>query len=160
MKVRFNRAYQVLKTMTVKSVMIKCVNMRYTQEYIANVFWRQHIAKVSSIIFIPYLKNDTIYNIAYIAIDEWCDSESAYNFIQRLKEPSKEVRLVHRDDDWWPVEINTHNNGNIYVGAYTQTFTPDYFEYKEDKTDECSEDDATEIYIADEYEYDYDYAFA
>ena len=153
MKVRFHREYQVLKTMSVKSVMINCVDSQYTQEYIANVFWRQHIAKVSSITLIPYLKNGDIYTIAYIAIDEWCDSEAAYNFIQRLKDPSKEARLVHHDDDWWPVEINTHNNGDIYVGAYTLAFTSDYF-VKDVETANCTDDDETVPCSDDEYEFD------
>ena len=129
--------------------MITCVESQYTQEYIANVFWRQHIAKVGSITLIPYLKNGQIYSIAYIAIDEWCDSEAAYNFIQRLKDSSREVRIVHQDDDWWTVEINTHNNGEIYVGAYTMAFMSDYFVKDledDDMTVPCSEvdeDDAT-----------------
>lgn len=127
--------------MSIKSVMITCVESQYTQEYIANVFWRQHIAKVGSITLIPYLKNGQIYSIAYIAIDEWCDSEAAYNFIQRLKDSSREVRIVHQDDDWWTVEINTHNNGEIYVGAYTMAFMSDYF--MRDEQDEQDEDDAT-----------------
>ncbi len=153
MKVRFHREYQVLKTMSVKSVMINCVDSQYTQEYIANVFWRQHIAKVSSITLIPYLKNSGIYNIAYIAIDEWCDSEAAYNFIQRLKDPSKEARLVHHDDDWWTVEINTHNNGDICVGAYTTAFMSNYFT-KDDETANCTDDTNTAYYNDDECEFD------
>lgn len=133
--------------------MINCVDSQYTQEYIANVFWRQHIAKVSSITLIPYLKNGDIYTIAYIAIDEWCDSEAAYNFIQRLKDPSKEARIVHHDDDWWPVEINTHNNGDIYVGAYTLAFTSDYF-VKDVETANCTDYDETVPCSDDEYEFD------
>jgi hypothetical protein len=134
--------------MSIKSVMISCVESQYTQEYIANVFWRQHIAKVGSITLIPYLKNGQICSIAYIAIDEWCDSEAAYNFIQRLKDSSREVRIVHHDDEWWPVEINTHNNGEIYVGAYTMAFMSDYFvrdeqDEQDDATAPCSEVDAT-----------------
>lgn len=153
MKVRFHRAYQVFKTMSVKSVMINCVESQYTQEYIANVFWRQHIAKVSSITLIPYLKNGEIYSIAYIAIDQWCDSEAAYNFIQRLKDPSREARIVHYDDEWWPVEINTHNNGDIYVGAYTLAFMSDYFvrdeQVEDDATAPCTEVDDKEWYDFD-----------
>ena len=128
--------------MSVKSVMIKCVESQYTQEYIANVFWRQNIAKVSSITLIPYLKNSENYSIAYIAIDEWCASEVAYNFINRLKDTSKEARLVHSVDDWWPVEINTHNNGDIWLGAYTVVFTSDYF-VKDVETANCADNDET-----------------
>ena len=127
MKVRIYRAYQVFKTMSIKSVMINCVESQYTQEYIANVFWRQHIAKVGSITLIPYLKNGEICSIAYVNIDQWCDSEAAYNFIKRLKDSSREVRIVHQDDDWWSVQINTHNNGAICVGAYTLAFPSSYF---------------------------------
>jgi hypothetical protein len=129
--------------------MINCVESQYTQEYIANVFWRQHIAKVSSITLIPYLKNCEICSIAYINIDQWCDSEAAYNFIQRLKDPSRETRIVHNDDDWWPVQINTHNNGEIYVGAYTLAFPSSYFvrdesEEEDDATAPCTEVDDEE----------------
>jgi hypothetical protein len=99
--------------MSIKSLMINCVESQYSQEYIANVFWRQNIAKVSTITLIPYLNNSKICRIAYINIAQWCDSEAAYNFIQRLKDSSKEARIVHNDDEWWPVQINTHNNGEI-----------------------------------------------
>ncbi len=132
--------------MSVKSVMISCVNCHYTQEYIANVFWRQHIAQVSAITLIPIIQNGEICSIAYINIDQWCDSEAAYNLIQRLKDSSKEARIVHHDDDWWPVEINTHNNGDIYLGAYTLTFSSSYFvkEVEDDATAICTEDDIAE----------------
>lgn len=128
--------------MSIKSVMISCVESQYTQEYIANVFWRQHIARVSSITLMPYLKNGEIYSFAYIAIDEWCDSEAAYNFIQRLKDSSREVRIVHQDDDWWTVQINTHNNGEICVGSFTLAFPSSY--YVRDEQDE--QDDVTAPY--------------
>lgn len=119
--------------------MIPCVESQYTQEYIANVFWRLHIAKVSSITLIPYLKNNEIYNIAYILIDDWCDSESAYNFIQRVKNPEREARIIHNsDEDWWPVQINTHNDGKMYVGTYTVTFDSEYFQRD---VSSCSDDE-------------------
>ena len=145
MKVRIHRAYQVFKTMSIKSVMINCVESQYTQEYIANVFWRQHIAKVGSITLIPYLKNGEICSIAYVNIDQWCDSEAAYNFIQRLKDSSREVRIVHQDDDWWPVQINTHNNGEIYVGAYTLAFPSSYFVRDESEEDDDATVPCTEV---------------
>lgn len=113
--------------MSVNSLMINCVETQYTHEYIANVFWRQHIAKVSSITLIPYIKNSEIFSIAYINIAEWCDTETAYNFIKRLNDSSKEVRIVHHEDYWWKVQFNTHNNGDISVGAYTLPFDATYF---------------------------------
>lgn len=113
--------------MSIKSLMIPFVESQYTQEYIANVFWSQYIAKVSMITLIPYIKNSTICSIAYISIAEWCDSEAAYNFIQRLNNPDKETRIVHYEDEWWPILLNTHNNGDINVGSYTRAFDSSYF---------------------------------
>jgi len=122
-------------TMTIFSLMINYIESQYTAEYIANVFWYQHIAQVSSITLIPNLKNTEIFHTAYIAIAYWCDSEVAYNFIQRLKNREKEARIVHKDDDWWPVEINTHNDGLIDVGPFTTKFPDSYFEKAIDDQD-------------------------
>lgn len=121
---------------TIKTLMIPCIENQYTQEYIANVFWKQHIAKVSSITLIPYIKNSEIYTTAYINIDTWCDTESAYNFIQRLKTTNSESRLVYQDDNWWPVQLNIHNNGDINVGSYTASFDSSYFEQSNRSTDD------------------------
>jgi len=86
----------------IKSLIIPRIERQYTQKYIADVFWRQHIAKVSSITLIPYSK---MYNTAYITIGEWSDTEIAYNFIQRVNNLYKEARIVHRDDEWWPIQL-------------------------------------------------------
>lgn len=118
--------------------MINCIEIQYTQEYIANVFWRQDIAKVSSITLIPYIKNSEMYSIAYINIDEWCETEAAYNFIKRLKSVEKEARLVYHEDSWWPIQINTHNNGELSVGDYTVSFESDYWVKNEVSSVSCS----------------------
>lgn len=111
------------------NLMITCLEGEYTQEYIANVFWNLHIAKVSNITLIPFInKQSEICNIAYIKVNQWCESEAAYNFIRRLNAPDKEARIVHREYKWWPVQINTHNNGDISVGTYTVQFDSAYFE--------------------------------
>jgi hypothetical protein len=114
--------------MSIKSLMIANVESQHTAEYIANVFWNQNIAQVSSITLIPYLKETEILQMAYIDIEYWCDSEVAYNFLQRLKVPEGEARVIHFADDWWPVQINTHNNGQLLAGVYTTTFSYSYFE--------------------------------
>lgn len=136
------------------SLMLPCVESQYTQEYIANVFYRQNIAKVSNITLIPYIKNTQIYSIAYISISEWCDSESAYNLIKRLNNTSKETRIIHNDDDWWSVHINTHNNGTMNVGDYTLSFNSEYFNRNYDA------DTISSIEVNDDYEFeDDDYEF-
>ena len=116
------------KMFSIKNLIINCVELQYSHHYIADVFWYKNIAQVSSVTLIPYLKNGKVFNIAYITIDEWSDREVAYNFIQRLKNPNNEARFVYNDDNWWPIKINTHNNGNIVVGNYTIQFDEDYYD--------------------------------
>jgi len=124
--------------MTITTVMIPNIEDKYTAEYIANVLWNNNIAKVSKITITPaYLKEGNVYNNAYILIQQWCESEAAYNIIQRLKNPEKEARIVHYDDEWWTIELNTHNNGDINVLHYTTKFNDTYFL----KNEELDEDD-------------------
>ena len=110
---------------SVNNLIINCVELQHSHYYIADVFWHKHIAQVSKVTLIPYLKNGKVFNIAYITIGQW--SELSYNFIQRLKNPNKETRFVYNDDNWWPIKINTHNNGDIVVGNYTIEFDDNYF---------------------------------
>ena len=113
--------------MSINSVMISRILPEYTAEYIANVFWNRNIAQVSSVTLLPYLQDSILFQTAYVNIAAWTDSEIAYNFIERLKDTTKNARIVHHEDFWWPVKINTHNDGNISVGPYTTTFPETYF---------------------------------
>jgi hypothetical protein len=63
--------------------------------------------------------------MAYIYIGSWCDTEVAYNFLQRLKDINKESRLVHYCEEWWPVEINMNN---VFMLNYSTSFPPSYYE--------------------------------
>lgn len=116
-----------LKKMSITTVTIPCVHNQYTAEYIANVLWRNKLAKVSKITLMPYLSGDQVFNTAYILIDQWVDSEIAYNIINRLKNSEKEARIVHNDDESWIIEINTHNDGNINIPYCTTSFDENYF---------------------------------
>lgn len=113
--------------MSIKSLFIKHIASKYTAEYIANLLWRQNIAQVSAITLIPYhLRNKTKKQSAYIEIATWSDSEIAYNFIRRLSDPSKETRLIYKDDNWWKVQVNSHSS--IFLDSYTTTFSSEYFD--------------------------------
>ena len=133
------------------NLMITCLENLYTAEYIANAFWNNHIAKVSKITLIPYLKNSEIYNVAYITVQQWGESEAAYNFIQRINQPDGEARLVHHDEEWFPVQLNTHNNGDLEVGDYTTIIPNQYYErvYNWESIDAKEEDDEVAA-LADE----------
>ena len=130
--------------MSINSLMIQFVEFEYTAEYIANVFWRQHIAQVSNITLIPYLQNSDVFYVAYITIDHWVDSESAYNFVQRLKNQGTEARLVHSGDDWWAVKNNSHNSGELVVGNYTTIFDRNYYQNSDEVAVDVSEEEEEE----------------
>jgi hypothetical protein len=116
--------------MSIKSITIPAVEVKYTAEYIANVLWSQNVAQTNLITMIPYLRENMVYNIVYIGIEFWCDSEVAFNFIKKLQDPLKEVRLVHNSDDWWNVEINKHNSGTNYLYPYSKKFDKTFFNKK------------------------------
>jgi len=116
--------------MSIKSITIPAVEVKYTAEDIAHILWTNNIAQSKLITMVPYLRDDMVYNIVYIGIEFWCDSEVAFNFIKKLKDPLKEVRLVHNSDDWWNVEINKHNSGTNYLYPYSKRFDKTFFNKK------------------------------
>lgn len=130
------------------SLFIPCIEAQYSAEYIANTLWNQKLAQVSAIVLVPIVISDFTYQKAYIKIAHWYDSEIAYNFINRLNKQSIETRIVHRDDDWWPVEMLKSNI--IFDSEYDNitTFNQEYFvknEIFEEQKDETKEDIIIEI---------------
>lgn len=111
--------------MPVKNLIIPCVESYYGHKHIANVFWKQQIAKIGSVTLIPSSRSSKKqYNVAYITVSEWCDSEVAYNFIKRISNSNKETRLIYKSDKWWPI-YNDNNRQNNH--KYTTTFDNNYF---------------------------------
>jgi hypothetical protein len=86
----------------ITSLYIPHVEPYYSADYVADILDRNGIAKVSKIAF--ELNNK--YKRAWIDIKAWHDTDAAYNFINMLRNPSREVRLVHCGDYWWSVKIN------------------------------------------------------
>ena len=131
------------------SLFIPCIEAQYSAEYIANTLWNQKVAQISAIVLVPIVVSDFTYQKAYIKIASWCDSEIAYNFINRLNNQSIETRIVHQDDDWWPVEILKSNI--IFNSEYDNitTFDEKYFVKNEicdeEQKDETNEEQKEEI---------------
>lgn len=101
--------------------MISNIKPEYTPMYIANILKAREIAQVTSITLIPEIKNGEIFNIAYIDIDTYCDTEAAYDFIDNIKSG---LFVLYHDiqDKPWVFQKNTHNSGGLYVGTYTTNF--------------------------------------
>lgn len=134
--------------MSITNLFIPCIETKYSAEYIANTLWNQKVAQISAIVLVPIVISDFTYQKAYIKIARWYDSEIAYNFINRLNNQSIETRIVHQDDDWWPVEILKSNI--IFNSEYDNitTFDETYFvknEIFEEHKDETKEDIIIEI---------------
>jgi hypothetical protein len=89
----------------ITSLYISKIEKSFNAEFIANVFDKNGIAKVSRVLLEPRKKFER-YNKAYIEIKEWCNNETAFNFIMRLKNPMVEARIIYSDDYWWNVYIN------------------------------------------------------
>lgn len=105
--------------------MINQVKTHYTAEHIAFTLLTKEISHVSSITLIPQIDNDNgeIYNIAYIDIDMYCDTEAAYEFIHSIKDG--DTYILHHDNDTdnpWVFQLNTHNFGGLSVGTFTTKF--------------------------------------
>jgi hypothetical protein len=108
--------------MTIKSIMIPKVNTIYTADHIAFTLLTKEICHVSSITLIPQIYDAEIYNIAYIDIYSYCDTEAAYEFILYIK--NGVFKLLHDNDhdNIWDFQINTHNNGLLSIGSFTTKF--------------------------------------
>jgi hypothetical protein len=123
----------------ITSVYIPKVGKEYTAEFIANIFDKNGIAKVSKVILEPYKSlsfQAEKYNRAYIEIYYWHDREATFNFIKSLRSANRESRLVHSLDNWWTVEINKfpHKLSTICDKHRIVTVFRDYFEnvYEDD----------------------------
>ena len=123
-------------------LMIPCVEfpsyVAYEDQphYVANTFLKQNIAKINDITLIPYWRNGVVVYVGFITILEWLDTENSYNFIQKLKNPSKETRMVYDDDDWWVIQLNTGDECNFAVENYTVYFSyPTDFEEVEEEVE-------------------------
>ena len=82
-------------------------------DYIVDKFSKNNIANIDKIIFKPCKlthkkTNKHRFYSAYLRIQNWHDTENAYNFIKRLQNENKETRFVHNMDDWWAVKINKY----------------------------------------------------
>ena len=114
----------------ISSIIISGIAEGYTAEYIANVLWKQGLAQISRITMLPYLEHDTntMCFTAYADIQQWADTEAAFNFIKRL-DKTFVARIVYHDDDAWHVRLNTHYNANdnVHLFAYSTNFNHQYY---------------------------------
>lgn len=131
----------------ITSIYIPRIENVFNAEFIADVFDRNGIAQVSRVYIEPYksiMQNGLNgYNRAYIAVKSWHDTEAAYNFIERLRNPNREARIVYSDDNWWPVDINKYPTK---LASNKRVLTV----FEEKQLDFCSDDLSTTAVASDE----------
>jgi len=122
--------------MAFKFLMIPRVKTIYTADHIAFTLLTKEICHLSSITLIPQINdadgdgeiyNAEIYNIAYIDVSTYCDTENAYEFIHSIKNG---IYILHHDNDTeniWTIQLNTHNSGDLCLGHFTTKFPLKYY---------------------------------
>jgi len=115
--------------MTFNSLMIHKVKTIYTADHIAFTLLTKEICHVASITLIPQIDDDNgeIFNIAYIDVGTYCDTENAYQFIHSIKDG---IYILHHDNDihnLWAIQLNIHNSGGLSVGDFTTKYTQKHY---------------------------------
>lgn len=133
----------------ITSIYIPRIETVFNAEFIADIFDRNGIAKVSRVYIEPYkslIKNGlNNYNRAYIAIKTWYDTEAAFNFIDRLRNPTREARLIYSDDNWWPVDINNNTTKLASNKRVLTVFEDNQFEFDNLSTTAVASDELNEF---------------
>lgn len=160
----------------IQNIYIPRIESIFNAEFIADTFHKNGIAKVSKIYIEPYIEHNkyTItekYNRAYINIKYWYNTKSATNFIDRLMNPNREVRLIYDDENWWPIHINNYPEKITYknnvltifneISNEPQTFTQKSMNNYKNEMDTNILDDylheidkSRELWFSEQYIYD------
>ena len=110
---------------SVARMMIANLENYITAEFIADVFWRQHICQVSSVTMLP---NEANKQTAYITVGYWFPNTSTTNFRRRLNEQGGEARIIYEDDYWWPVSFTSSKPKE----GFTTIMSIDFFKKMEE----------------------------
>lgn len=109
----------------ITSLYLPCVENKYNAYDIASVFDYSGIAQIG----IVSIERNGFYNRVYLGVECWHDTEIAYNFIMRLKNPSIEAKIIHNVEAelWWVVRVNKFEHKLSGAGRQKRsitTFTP------------------------------------
>lgn len=88
------------------SLFMPRIEANYSAADMIDAFYTSGIATLSRVAYKPYVVDNTLYFRAYANVSEWHDTESASNFITRLKDPKKETRFIYQEEDWFVVRID------------------------------------------------------
>jgi len=69
----------------------------YTHQGIQELFYKNNIADVNEVTILPEFVQGQLINRAYVQVEEWHDSEAAFNFIKEMD--SKRGAIISSLDD-------------------------------------------------------------
>jgi hypothetical protein len=117
----------------VLSLIIPVVSHNTTAENIVKIFYKLDIATIKRVTLLPVADvTDNVSNVAYMEIGYWHDTETAYRFIERLRDNTKECRIVYDDPLWWNVMENHDNYHVTYDPSYSNQTTDFIYAYGEE----------------------------
>ena len=96
----------------IKSLLITLVEDKHSSaEYIADFFDTKEIAKVSRILLLPYsvlMNSESMRGaMAFVEIEEWYDTEIAWEFIRDLNDPNIVIKTIYNTyETSWSVARN------------------------------------------------------
>ena len=119
----------------ITSLYLPAVEKHFTAYDIAMAFHTDNIL-IPSVITI---EKGAEFNSVYIGIQQWHDTEAAYNFIMSLSNPAIETLYGNGEGGSWVVEVNVYSHKLVNTGSKKRsvtTFSPSYFAYEEEEEDE------------------------
>lgn len=131
------------------SLLIPVVSNSTTPGDIVTLFYKLDIATIKRVTLLPVADvTDNVSNSAYIEIGYWHDTETAYRFIERLRDNTKECRIVYDDPLWWNVIVNHENYHVTYDPRFSSQTTEFIHAYGEEPVEAIY--DLTEFFKSDD----------
>ena len=123
--------------MSIKSIIISGIPIKYTHNFIAQLFWGRGIAQIKSISSLSYVDGEHVYRRSYITIERYRTYEEAYCFIDSLDDKTTPTYIQISLTERWQVHINP-NKLDPDCLYFTTTFPDSFFQsiqagYREEK---------------------------
>ena len=142
--------------MSIKSIIISGIPIKYTHNFIAQLFWGRGIAQIKSISSLSYVDGEHVYRRSYITIERFRTYEEAYCLIDSLNDKTTPTCIQISWTECWQVHIND-NNLDPDCLYFTTTFPDSFFQsiedgYREDKYKaKCDSKDKDEDKVIEDY---------
>ena len=144
------------------SVYIPHVFPNFTEEYIASVFENLNIGVVDHVDLVAKLdRQGNPYNAAYIHFKYWCSGPAAENMYYRIKDDTKEARIIHDDPWFWILLENkakkyepTARRPRIEIADLEEPYDPFFceeYDEEEEATIQFFENEAAELELQNEF---------